>query len=452
MFSQHNHSSSTQEQSSIPRRQALSQKNLPLGEQLEFILQGNLESAMHTIPEESLSSRMKEPSLKKTSLVIEKFAYPKTSSERISESERLPLVTAPWPDSHPESEPLEVDMRRTLEQFAQGGGLDQDHRETKPVARRPDFDAETGWSKPSEKKDSFYSLGPIHKIEKEMALEKDLFSLGDDFLDKKNNSTLSQIKQDPMFPDDALLSGSIQKEERLPNIKEPPVPREKTNVRTKESVLRFPKKVAFWENGTPRDDSFKNDESREGQSRNQRFVDSQPYFSTSVAPLLFFLSVPLISFLFLWEWSHSLISTPHAISQALHLPPIDSAHVSPPELEVKNITSELVTLDNGKQALEIKGIVLNNTEDLLRDIKIEARVFDKENRLLKGIVVDTFNGLVNAAHINSLSEEIIDSLQQKLALGERQLKPSEQASFRVVVTQPTEEATWFTARVYSVRS
>ena len=151
-----------------------------------------------------------------------------------------------------------------------------------------------------------------------------------------------------------------------------------------------------------------------------------------------------------WFWGSHFGSTPSAITAAVRLSPQDFPRLAPPGLEVVGLKAQTVTLADGNKVLEIKGTIINSTPKTYNDLEIEARLFDDQNQLVDKIVAPSSNGLLNVSTLQTLKPEVISDFQQKSGLSHH-LKPNEQFPFRVVFTSNQDTASWFSARVLSVK-
>jgi hypothetical protein len=166
-------------------------------------------------------------------------------------------------------------------------------------------------------------------------------------------------------------------------------------------------------------------------------------------------SLPLCLLGGIWLWSANLSSTPAALQSLLHLQPSDVPHVAPIGVEVVDLSSSFVTLDSGKRILEIRGSVLNATARSFDRVKLEAKVFNRENQELGRVITDSRSGLAEA-NIEALSPEALEEMQMQGPSSLSPLRPNEKVPFLIVVPQSTAEdlsaVRWFSTRVYSTES
>ncbi|MCC6932662.1 MAG: DUF3426 domain-containing protein [Deltaproteobacteria bacterium] len=164
------------------------------------------------------------------------------------------------------------------------------------------------------------------------------------------------------------------------------------------------------------------------------------------------LSLPLLFFIALWYSGVNMKEIPALLDKILQIS--STPKIPPVELELVNVVSDYITLDDGKQIVVVSGKVYNATNITFNDVQIESAVYDKNNRLLAKIIVPLFNNLSTTtggpAKLNSLKLDVINALQNKAA-GGQELKPSHYVPFRVVFVEQVDNASYFSTRVYSVR-
>ncbi len=163
----------------------------------------------------------------------------------------------------------------------------------------------------------------------------------------------------------------------------------------------------------------------------------------------FICSVPLALALTFWVWSKNIESTPTLLSETLHLTPSGLPHLAPPTMELVDLNSRSITLDDGKRVLEITGNLLNATMKSYSGITLEARVFDEQNSVIDRMVVNLKNGL-STATVASLSPEALSDLQQREVAADPGVEPNARVPFRVIFTEPLDRAAWFSTKIYSV--
>lgn len=163
----------------------------------------------------------------------------------------------------------------------------------------------------------------------------------------------------------------------------------------------------------------------------------------------FVCSVPLALALVFWVWSKNIDGTPAMVGEALHLGTAGLPHLAPPTMELVDLASRSVTLDDGKRVLEITGSLLNATMKSYSGITLEARVFDAQNSVIDRMVVNLKNGL-SGATVASLSPETLSELQQQGATNDSGVEPNGRVPFRLIFTAPHDQAAWFSTKIYSV--
>lgn len=163
----------------------------------------------------------------------------------------------------------------------------------------------------------------------------------------------------------------------------------------------------------------------------------------------FICSVPLLFTGAIWVGSHNLEHAPRGVSRLLQLQTENLPKLAPTGLEVVDLSADGVSLDNGEKVLELRGALLNTTAREFSHIRLDARLFDRENNLLAREVVPASSGITSAT-LSSLTPGAIKNLQERPALEERVMKPNEKRPIRVVFTTPEPNAAWYSLKVYSV--
>lgn len=165
-------------------------------------------------------------------------------------------------------------------------------------------------------------------------------------------------------------------------------------------------------------------------------------------------SVPLALTFGAWWWSGHLTQTPDFLKKYFYIEATGLSQLAPPGLEVKDLRSAFVTLDDGSQVLDIQGNIQNGSSATIGRVKIEAKIFDKENNEVGRLLVDSHLGLAEA-NIQALSGKALKALQQESANSFIRLNPNDSAHFRVVFTDLGNAANgkniqWFSTRIYSI--
>jgi hypothetical protein len=169
-----------------------------------------------------------------------------------------------------------------------------------------------------------------------------------------------------------------------------------------------------------------------------------------ITPLLLMWSVPAILVWGFSSWSKNTSDSPKLVSSLLHFESDNLPLSPPPGLALVDVNSARKTLHDGSRILEIEGKVFNATEQPYEDIKLEAKVFDLENRELSSQIV-LFNNGLRRAKLPALSRSAILNLQRKRNSGTYDLAPGQTEPFRVVFTEVAGKEHWISTRVYSVR-
>jgi len=165
-------------------------------------------------------------------------------------------------------------------------------------------------------------------------------------------------------------------------------------------------------------------------------------------------SVPLALTFGVWWWSGHLSMTPEPLKKYFYIEPSGLSQVAPPGLEVKDLHSAFITLDDGSQVLEIQGNIFNGTKSAIGRVKLEAKVFDKANNEVGKLLVDSHLALAEA-NIQALSSKALKSMQEESASSFVRLNPNDSSKFRVVFTDlgsltNGKTIEWFSTRIYSI--
>lgn len=119
-------------------------------------------------------------------------------------------------------------------------------------------------------------------------------------------------------------------------------------------------------------------------------------------------------------------------------------------LFIQNTKLETIVLDSGEKARVIKGTVVNDSDTTLRDLVIEALLFDKLGQQISNIRVNLSASLAEA-RIKALSPDMINELQKGRISKQLELSPGDQSGFALVITDASvESARFYSARVHSV--
>lgn len=124
---------------------------------------------------------------------------------------------------------------------------------------------------------------------------------------------------------------------------------------------------------------------------------------------------------------------------------------APEGLMVNRVSFKPVTLDSGEIVYFLTGEIVNNSNKTLRDIQVEGLAFDKRGNLLDKLLVKS-GGTLASTRIQSLSTEMISSLQNAKTPKRINLTPGTKQQFAIALMNPAlNKAQYFSARVYSVR-
>ena len=165
-------------------------------------------------------------------------------------------------------------------------------------------------------------------------------------------------------------------------------------------------------------------------------------------------SAPLLMMLGVWWWSQHLDRTPQSLKNFLHIDSVGLPQLAPRGLEAVDLRSELVTLDDGSRVLEIRGNVVNGTTKPYGRVKIEAKIFDQNNKELGRLLVDQQAAFAEA-RLEALSAKVLTSMQEDESHAFVRLNPNEKIPFRIVFTNLNTDvdltaAQWFSTRIYSI--
>ena len=163
------------------------------------------------------------------------------------------------------------------------------------------------------------------------------------------------------------------------------------------------------------------------------------------APCLLFLGVAsLIAFI-------SSIS-PSTIASAASMISSEKTIIAPRDIFVTNTKVKRIALDSGEMVSEITGTVVNKSADSLKEIEIEAAVFDRQNNQV-GIDKAKTSSNIGKSRIQSLTPEMIIDLQNTSSARTFSVKPNQEAPFTAVVIEaPSKNGApkSFIARVFSI--
>ncbi len=171
----------------------------------------------------------------------------------------------------------------------------------------------------------------------------------------------------------------------------------------------------------------------------------------SHSPVTLVTSFPAALCLFFLLWSVNITSTPLGLKRLLNLDTEILPRIPPPGVQVVDLASSVVTLDDGKQIIQLTGKVLNGTSKAIGEVMLKAALYDSENQEVCSLVSDAANGLMSAARLAALDQNTLERLQRQTAAPDRRLNPSQAEPFKLIFAAPLDRAAWYTTRVYSVR-
>lgn len=179
-------------------------------------------------------------------------------------------------------------------------------------------------------------------------------------------------------------------------------------------------------------------------------LDSAAGFGTAVGRVALATALPAVFCCCLWLFGSYLLQTPQIADAMLTLSERELPTPAPRGVSISSLAPHFVSLDDGREVVEISGVLLNRTSSKFNSVKIEASLYDKRNRPIDRIIVHADNALTNASRLASLGQDDINSLQAKRGSENYLLNPADQQQFRVVFTNDVSEAAWFSANIYSV--
>ena len=164
--------------------------------------------------------------------------------------------------------------------------------------------------------------------------------------------------------------------------------------------------------------------------------------------------IPVLLMCGLWAWSANLSRSPDFIKSIFHLSNASLPQLPPAGLEVLDLRSQFVTLDDGQRVLEIRGNLLNATMKSFESIKLEAKLYNHDNKELQKIIVDSRTGLADA-RIEALSPQAISEMQHQAPVAAK-LSPNDRLPIRIIFPQNSQgdlnSVQWFSTRVYSTQN
>ena len=164
-------------------------------------------------------------------------------------------------------------------------------------------------------------------------------------------------------------------------------------------------------------------------------------------------SVPLLLLFGIFLLSQKMEELPGVVRSYLSLTPTDLAAVPPAGVQIVGLSSKQRMLDNGTALLDFSGEIFNASATAIKDAVIEIRLFNREGHQIRRETAFSSGGLAKAENINTLPVETIREMQKKPAKDPAELNANGgRKRFKVLLLDPPGEASWFSARIYSVET
>ncbi len=326
-----------------------------------------------------------------------------------------PLITAPWPDEN-NGAPLEADMRKALSQqleMPQSGRAANSWAAARAIVEAAIEDEDkTDTQAPA--------FEPLQRGAEEPS-DVDAKSVTES--EQTKESFIKGILESPLFDRDTPLSaGDV--------------------VEDKDSV--WPKGSA--DILTDFDGDFEEFDEQELLAE----LDATPNIAVASRRIGLATAVPAAVCLLLWLFSSFLVQTPQVADTLLSLTKRELPAPAPRGVSLDELRPNFVALDDGREVVEITGSLINQTSTRFGSIKIEASSYDKKNRPIDRVIVHADNSLSSVSRLASLKHDDINSLQSKRQSEKSLLDSYGRRPFRVVFTDDSGEAAWFSANIYSV--
>jgi len=164
-------------------------------------------------------------------------------------------------------------------------------------------------------------------------------------------------------------------------------------------------------------------------------------------------SVPLLLLLGIFLLSQKMEQLPGVVRSYLSLTPTDLAAVPPAGVQILGLSSKQRMLDDGTTLLDFSGEIFNASATAIKDTVIEIRLFNREGHQIRRETAFSSGGLAKAENINTLPVETIQKMQKKPAKDRAELNANGgRKRFKVLMLDPPGEASWYSARIYSVET
>ncbi len=163
-------------------------------------------------------------------------------------------------------------------------------------------------------------------------------------------------------------------------------------------------------------------------------------------------TIPLLLLATIFLLSQKMDQLPGVVKSYLALTPGDIEAVPPPGLQIVGLNSKERMLDNGTVLLDFSGEIFNASPTTIKDAVIEVRLFNREGHQIRRETAFSSGNLAEAESINSLQADTIKQMQQKPSRNPKDLNANGgRKRFKVLMLDPPGEASWYSARIYSVR-
>ena len=129
-------------------------------------------------------------------------------------------------------------------------------------------------------------------------------------------------------------------------------------------------------------------------------------------------------------------------------------HTLPTDLYVKKASLKRVVLDSGETVSVITGKVKNDSPHAIKELFLEAAIFDPKSKLLEKRKAHVASALTKS-RVQSLTPQMLEDLQNAKPARSFNLKPNQEGDFTIVVPEPQAinslPPTSFVTRIYSGR-
>lgn len=183
-----------------------------------------------------------------------------------------------------------------------------------------------------------------------------------------------------------------------------------------------------------------------------RLFDGTKYQRHPIITLGF---LPTLIAVMLCYYSTKIEESPSFLRFLLNSKVTQVSQIPPQGLQITNLQSEILKLENGQKIIEIKGEIYNDTLEEFKNVIIEAKTFDDNNVEQNSILAFLDHKLSEETKINNLNLETILDLQNDRNTSKSIIKPGEKESVRmfipVSIKQSLSQMKWFGARVFSLQ-